>query len=133
MEPNLLTIVTPLILLARPIILDRVLGGGTIIDDISGRDPLTLTTFPSLTSTNIIGRNGLTLLIDLNQNGVFDPSADLSIKNFFDNATGSAVGNGFIENLAGLSGSTALSLSAPTRNDFNGDRKSDILWNFQPN
>jgi hypothetical protein len=80
-----------------------------------------------LTTTDI-SRNGTTLLIDLNQNGVFDPTKDLSINNFFANTTGSAAGNGFIENVDSLSGSTVLSLYTSTPNDFNTDKKSDILW-----
>jgi trimeric autotransporter adhesin len=109
-------------------IIDRALGGGTTIDDAFGaNDTLTLTGGGSLTTTSII-RNGTTLLIDLNQNSVFDPATDLSINNFFANATDTQAGTGFIENLSGLSGSTILSLYVPPRTDFNGDKKSDILW-----
>jgi hypothetical protein len=80
-----------------------------------------------LTTTDI-SRNGTTLLIDLNQNSIFDPTKDLSINNFFANTTGSAAGNGFIENVDSLSGSTVLNLYTSTPNDFNTDKKSDILW-----
>jgi FG-GAP-like repeat/RTX calcium-binding nonapeptide repeat (4 copies) len=109
-------------------IVDRSLGGGTVIDDASGtNDTLSLIGGASLATINI-SRNGKTLLIDLNQNSVFDPATDLSINNYFANITGSGGGNGFIENLGSLSGSTVLNLFASTRNDFNNDRKSDILW-----
>jgi Ca2+-binding RTX toxin-like protein len=108
-------------------IVSRTLGGGTIIDDASGaNDTLSLSGNPVTTSE--ISRNGTTLLIDLNQNSVFDPTSDLSIKNFFASTISNNAGSGFIENVGGLSGSTVLNLYNPTRNDFNGDKKSDILW-----
>jgi Ca2+-binding RTX toxin-like protein len=111
-------------------IVSQTLGGGTIIDDASGtNDTLTLTGGATLTNSNI-SRNGTTLLIDLNQNSIFDPASDLSIKNFFANTFGNIAGNGFIENVGSLSGSTVLNLytSISTRNDFGGDGKSDIVW-----
>jgi RTX calcium-binding nonapeptide repeat (4 copies)/FG-GAP-like repeat len=107
---------------------DRALGGGTVINDTGGtNDTLTLAGGVILTATDI-SRNGTTLLIDLNKDGVFDPPKDLSVQNFFANDTGSTAGTGFIENVDSLSGSTVLSLYTATRNDFNSDKKSDILW-----
>jgi Ca2+-binding RTX toxin-like protein len=111
-------------------IVDRALGGGTFIYDLSGtNDTLTLTGGASLTTTNI-SRDGTGLIIDLNQDGIFDNTltTDLLISSYFANATGSAAGTGFIENLANLSGSTVLNLFKSTRTDFNNDKKSDILW-----
>jgi trimeric autotransporter adhesin len=109
-------------------LVSRTLGGGTSIDDLSGtNDTLSLIDGASLTTTDI-SRSGTTLLIDIDRNSVFDIATDLSIKNFFANAAGSKIGNGFIENVDGLSGSVVLTLYTPTRNDFNGDKKSDILW-----
>jgi FG-GAP-like repeat/RTX calcium-binding nonapeptide repeat (4 copies) len=108
-------------------LVSQTLGGGTVIDDASGLDTLTLTGGVSLTTTGL-ARSGTTLLIDLNQNSVFDPATDLSIKNFFANDTGSAAGTGLIENVDRLSSSTVLNLYTPTHNDFNPDKKSDILW-----
>jgi FG-GAP-like repeat/RTX calcium-binding nonapeptide repeat (4 copies) len=109
-------------------VVDRALGGGTIIDDLSGaNDTLTLIGNPNLTTTEI-SRSGTTLLIDLNQNSVFDPAIDLSIKNFFANDTGRQAGTGLIENIGNLNSTTILNSYPATRNDFNGDGKADILW-----
>ena len=103
-------------------IVSRNLGGGTIIDDLSGtNDTLSLIGGASLT-TNEISRNGTTLLVDMNQNNIFDPTTDLSIRNFFGSTTGSSAGNGFIENFQNFSGSSILSQFKAVRNDFNGDK-----------
>jgi Ca2+-binding RTX toxin-like protein len=120
-------------------VVDRILGGGTTIDDSPGpdyvpgygsigtNDKLILTGGVTLSTTDI-SRNRTTLLIDLNRDGIFDPKADLSIEKYFSYRTGSATDTGFIETLDTLSGSTVINLFKATRNDFNGDRKSDILW-----
>jgi Ca2+-binding RTX toxin-like protein len=95
--------------------------GGTVIDDSSGtNDRLEYPrgVFPTLTTSDI-SRNGTTLLIDVNKDGVFNAAADLSINNYFADTTSSLRGTGFIENLFGVN---------KIRNDFNGDGKSDILW-----
>jgi FG-GAP-like repeat/RTX calcium-binding nonapeptide repeat (4 copies) len=91
----------------------------------------------SLSSPNngIIGvkRDGSNLIIDINKDGITTAKTDLSIINFF-NTTGTAAGNGFIETIQNLSGNDILNkfktIAAETtvRSDFNGDKKSDILW-----
>jgi Ca2+-binding RTX toxin-like protein len=109
-------------------VVSRILGGGTIIGDAAGvSDTLSLIGGASLTTTSTL-RDGTTLLIDLNQDSLFDSTIDLSITNFFANTITNTAGNGFIENLSGLSGATILNPQLANRNDFNGDKKSDILW-----
>jgi RTX calcium-binding nonapeptide repeat (4 copies)/FG-GAP-like repeat len=110
-------------------IVSRILGGGTVITDFSGtNDTLSLIGGASLSTTHI-SRSDTTLIVDLNQDGIFNLTTDLSISSYFANNTGSAAGTGFIENLAGLSGSKVLNTSTPS--DFNNDGKSDILWRNQ--
>jgi Ca2+-binding RTX toxin-like protein len=107
-------------------IISRTLGGGTVITDFSGtNDTLSLIGGASLSTTQVT-RSDTTLIVDLNQDGIFNLTTDLSISGYFANNTGSAAGTGFIENLAGLSGSKVLNTSTPS--DFNNDGKSDILW-----
>ncbi len=90
---------------------DQKLSGGTVIDDSSGtNDTLSLL---GLTLSEI-SRNGTTLLIDLNKDGVFKPTADLSISNYFANTTGNIRGNGFIENLNGLNPSEVVNATINT-------------------
>jgi FG-GAP-like repeat/RTX calcium-binding nonapeptide repeat (4 copies) len=102
-------------------------GSGTIIDDSAGMNDTIALTGGTIT-TNDISRSGTSLIVDLNGDRIFEPAQDLSINNYFANITGSQAGSGLIENIGGLSGTTILNLYTPTRTDFDGDRKSDILW-----
>ncbi len=99
------------------------LAGGTVIEDAGGVDTLQLSAV--VNTTTGWSKSGTNLLIDLNADALFNAN-DLTIRNFF--SASDAAGSGFIENLANLSGSTILSQYKTVKNDFNGDKKSDILW-----
>jgi RHS repeat-associated protein len=124
-------------------LIDRTLGAGTIVDDSFGaNDTIDLGVGANYTTANL-SRDGKTLLIDLNKDGVFNAANDLSIKNFFANTTGNKAGNGYIENVANLSGSTILDFySRPVITGFpkgtTGSNKGSTTMviageNFSPN
>ncbi|MBH8574872.1 hypothetical protein I8752_17960 [Nostocaceae cyanobacterium CENA369] len=71
---------------------------GSIIQDESGTDTLTLTNF-SLSLSNL-ARVGTALTIDLNKDNKFIFAQDVTLLNFF--GTGNTKGTGFIEYIAGL-------------------------------
>ncbi|WP_176727081.1 putative Ig domain-containing protein, partial [Nostoc sp. KVJ20] len=93
-------------------ILQAQTAAGSQIEDTGGTDTLDLADITLSLSTPVAGitgiqRIGTTLLIDLNQDGITTPEADLSVLNFFNsNATGAGVG--FIETLDNLSGINVL-------------------------
>jgi FG-GAP-like repeat len=107
-------------------VVNRTLGGGTIINDSAGNDTLTLT--GGAITTSDISRSGTSIIVDLNGDRLFEPAKDLSINNFFANANSNQAGSGLIENVFSLSGTTILNLYAPTPTNSDGDSKSDILW-----
>jgi Domain of unknown function (DUF4347)/FG-GAP-like repeat/RTX calcium-binding nonapeptide repeat (4 copies) len=113
-------------------IIDRTLGAGTVVDDSFGvNDSIDLGVGANYTTANL-SRDGKNLIVDLNKDGIFNATNDLSIKNFFA-ATGNKAGNGYIENIANLSSATILNfynltLPIAIHNDFGNDGKSDILW-----
>jgi hypothetical protein len=103
------------------------IGGGNIINDSSGNDTL----ISSIGLDSGFSKSGNNLIIDISQDGQFNTPNDLTVIDFFSN-TGSA-GNGFIEKFTTRSGTSFFSGAAilnkfkPVHNDFNNDRKSDIL------
>ncbi len=124
-------------------LIDRTLGAGTIVDDSFGaNDSIDLGVGANFTTANL-SRDGKNLIIDLNQDGVFNAANDLTIKNFFANTTGNKAGNGYIENIANLSGSTILDFySRPVITGFpkgtTGSNKGSTTMviageNFSPN
>jgi RHS repeat-associated protein len=124
-------------------LIDRTLGAGTIVEDSFGaNDTIDLGVGANYTTANL-SRDGKTLLIDLNKDGVFNAANDLTIKNFFANTTGNKAGNGYIENIANLSGSTILDFySRPIITGFpkgtTGSNKGSTTMviageNFSPN
>lgn len=92
------------------------LAGGTQIEDAGGVDTLafspalTLTAAPPSVGIVGMGRSGKNLLIDISQDGVINPADDLTILNFYDNATDNIAGSGFIETVSNLPGNTVLNL-----------------------
>ena len=81
---------------------------GSEIYDTAGIDSLMLTndilslSQPTVNITGLAKENN-TLFLDLNQNGSISPEQDLSILNYFDES-GTGAGNGYIEQVANLSG-----------------------------
>ncbi len=97
--------------------LDADTAAGSIIRDTAGGDSLELnngTLSLAQPAANTIGlaRGNTTLIIDLNQDGIIDPEQDLSILDYFAESSAEA-GNGFIENVANLSGNDILNLLPP--------------------
>ncbi len=92
------------------------LAGGTQIEDTGGIDSLTfspaltLVAAPPSVGTVGMGRSGENLLIDISQDGTINPADDLTILNFYDNATDNIAGSGFIETVSNLPGNTILNL-----------------------
>ncbi|AFY83583.1 S8 family serine peptidase [Oscillatoria acuminata] len=90
---------------------------GNQIEDSDGEDtfstviPLSLTTLT--TGTLGFGREGTTLVLDLNQDGIVNLDDDLAILNFFADEIGNAPGTGLIENWPDFSGDDILTLFAP--------------------
>jgi RTX calcium-binding nonapeptide repeat (4 copies)/FG-GAP-like repeat len=102
---------------------------GTSITDAGGNDNLQFATPVTLNLATDFYRYGRSLFIDLNGDKRFDRPNDLIIYGFFD-AAGNA-GSGFIETIQNLSGTDILNSTRSkfsVRNDFNNDKKSDILW-----
>lgn len=98
-------------------ILDFVaLAGGSQIEDAGGVDSLafspalTLVAAPPSVGNIGMGRSGENLLIDISQDGVINPANDLTILNFYANATDDIAGSGFIETVSNLPGNTILNL-----------------------
>lgn len=87
---------------------------GSEIYDTAGIDSLILsngTLSLSQPTVNTIGlaRDSTTLVIDLNRDGIINPKEDFSIIDYF-NKSGTGAGNGFIENVANLSGQDILNI-----------------------
>jgi RTX calcium-binding nonapeptide repeat (4 copies) len=106
---------------------------GTVIQDTSGIDTIQMTDIsfgsPINSILNIntgLSKSGTTLIVDLNYDGNFDSTNDLSIRDFF--GAGGVAGNGFIETIANLTGTAILDRFRNVRNDFGNDKNSDILW-----
>ncbi|MGL5081716.1 MAG: calcium-binding protein [Microcoleaceae cyanobacterium] len=103
------------------------LAGGTRIEDVGGvtdrliLDPA-LTVFATAPNTTSVGvaRDGENLILDINRNGIADPDTDLTIVKFYGNATESAPGVGFIEDLNGLDANTVLANTIPDINPVPG-------------
>jgi Ca2+-binding RTX toxin-like protein len=90
---------------------------GSIIQDESGIDTLTLQQLPTNPQLNIsnfplsisnLARVGTALVIDLNKDNKFIFAQDVTILDFF--GTGNTKGTGFIEYIAGLDSTSFLSL-----------------------
>ncbi|MGB3267182.1 MAG: S8 family serine peptidase [Microcoleus sp.] len=100
-------------------ILDPTKSGGSKIQAGSGTDSLVLTDVTAALSlspgTVGVGRSGTSLLADINKDGKINAADDIEILNFFDSATSSLPGSGFVENVGGLSGNSILSRFAPPR------------------
>jgi Ca2+-binding RTX toxin-like protein len=128
--------------------LDAATAAGSKIQDTSGTDTLnlngiTLSLNAPASGTAGIGRNGTSLWIDLNYDGVIKATEDLSISDFFTPAQNNQAGASFIETVGNLSGTNILN-NATTVNvdqpppppppagaigpDFNRDGSTDILW-----
>ncbi|MGB3532618.1 MAG: hypothetical protein WBA13_03770 [Microcoleaceae cyanobacterium] len=92
------------------------LAGGTQIEDAGGIDSLafspalTLVAAPPNVGIVGMGRSGENLLIDISQDGIINPADDLTIINFYANATDNTAGTGFIETVSNLPGNTILNL-----------------------
>ncbi|MGB3402093.1 MAG: calcium-binding protein, partial [Microcoleaceae cyanobacterium] len=89
---------------------------GVVIEDLEGNDTLTLGIVSlslSQPTDNIIGlgQDHTNLMIDINQDGVINSQNDITILDFFDDLTIFA-GEGFIENIANLSGTDILNFFA---------------------
>jgi FG-GAP-like repeat/RTX calcium-binding nonapeptide repeat (4 copies)/FG-GAP repeat len=92
--------------------------GGSVIDDIRGlNDKLRLSA--SINISTALHKSGNDLIVDLNNDQLFNAASDLTVKNFYD-AIGAA-GTGFIETIENIS----IDL---VHNNFSNDKKSDILW-----
>ena len=101
--------------------LDAATSAGSVIRDTVGIDSLelsngTLTLAEPAVNTIGLARNNTTLIIDLNQDGIINPEEDLSILNYFKESDTGA-GNGFIENVANLSGNDILNLLPPSESN----------------
>jgi Ca2+-binding RTX toxin-like protein len=91
--------------------------GGTQIEDAGGASDtlvinpaLTLVPAAPMAGTIGMGRSGESLLIDISQDGIINPADDLTILNFYANATDDIAGTGLIENLVNLNGNNILNL-----------------------
>ena len=87
-------------------ILTAAIAAGTNIEDTGGNDTLILTDL-DLDLAKGLAKFGTSLLIDLNQDGLFTLSKDLRIIKFF-NGQNTSVGIGFIETIDNLSGTDIL-------------------------
>ncbi|WP_277884070.1 S8 family serine peptidase [Nostoc sp. FACHB-280] len=98
---------------------------GSIIQDESGTDTLTLTNF-SLSLSNL-ARVGTALVIDLNKDNKFIFAQDVTLLNFF--GTGNTKGTGFIEYIAGLDSTSFLSLvgNSPKTGTTGDDRDQTAI------
>ncbi|WP_373534377.1 S8 family serine peptidase [Microcoleus sp.] len=100
-------------------ILDPTTSAGSKIQAGTGNDSLVLTDVTAALSlspgTVGVGRSGTSLLVDINKDGKINAADDIEILNFFDSATSSLPGSGFVENVGGLSGNSILSRFAPPR------------------
>ncbi|MBE9119692.1 S8 family serine peptidase [Tychonema sp. LEGE 07199] len=100
-------------------ILDPTTSAGSKIQAGTGNDSLVLTDVTAALSlspgTVGVGRSGTSLLADINKDGKINAADDIEILNFFDSATSSLPGSGFVENVGGLSGNSILSQFAPPR------------------
>ncbi|MDD1447496.1 FG-GAP-like repeat-containing protein, partial [Dolichospermum sp. ST_sed8] len=87
---------------------------GSRIEDVGGSDQLVLPEGVTLSLSRLYpGKTGLAqlgnnLIIDINQDGVANPTQDLSIKDFFD---GNLAGTGFIETVGDKLGTEILNLA----------------------
>ncbi|MGF1494168.1 MAG: hypothetical protein ACFBSC_17300 [Microcoleaceae cyanobacterium] len=105
--------------------------GGTRVDDAGGVDsidftpPLNVTVNPPSPGTTGVARIGADLIIDINRDGQIDPDDDLTLANFFEDATSTNFGPGFIDTIEGLSGFPLLAaveipsvtINSPTPNN----------------
>jgi Ca2+-binding RTX toxin-like protein len=114
--------------------------GATEISDESGADSISIrvlgaSALPQLVSLDIntdFQKSGTSLLVDLNGDKLFDPSNDLTIKNFF--GTGTTAGSGLIESINNLTGAdilnrfTVTTINGTDSNDFlSGDAGDNII------
>jgi Ca2+-binding RTX toxin-like protein len=84
---------------------------GVVIEDESGTaDRLSLIGGATF-ATSHIRRSGTTLLVDVNKDGVFDTTKDLSINKFFANTSAATAGTGLIETVGGLSAASILAVA----------------------
>jgi RTX calcium-binding nonapeptide repeat (4 copies)/FG-GAP-like repeat len=104
--------------------------GGTIIDDYRGSNDNLQLSFDIDINTGLT-KAGRNLIIDLNNDQLFDATNDLTIKNFFGTPVnfiyGLVVDDGFIETVQNLSGTDIINRFTTIGNDFNNDKASDIL------
>jgi Ca2+-binding RTX toxin-like protein len=102
-------------------VLDPQTAKGSKIQDAGGIDSLVLIDVTLSLSTPIAGSTGLdregsTLVIDLNKDGVAKLTDDLAILDFFA-TSGTGAGAGLIENVGNLSGSSILNLLGISTNN----------------
>ena len=94
--------------------IDPLKAGGSRIQDISGtNDVLNVSGIVEerLTAGKIgFGRDGTTLVVDLDKDGKVNATKDLSIENFFSTSSSWKAGTGFIEKIGNLSGNRVLNL-----------------------
>ena len=110
---------------------------GDIIQDTQGNDTIQLlnsadteaiiTLSQPVSGTIGISRQKNDLFIDLNQDGVINVEEDLNILDYF-NESGAGAGNGFIENVANLSGNDILNFLPPDE-DGNNIKPSSVTDN----
>ncbi|AFY48823.1 regulatory P domain of subtilisin-like proprotein convertases [Nostoc sp. PCC 7524] len=109
---------------------------GSIIQDESGIDTLTLQQLPTNPQLNIsnfplsisnLARVGTALVIDLNKDNKFIFAQDVTLLNFF--GTGNTKGTGFIEYIAGLDSTSFLSLvgNSPKTGTTGDDRDQSAI------
>jgi RHS repeat-associated protein len=96
-------------------ILDAIKAAGSSIQDSAGNDTLILQNAQIDVAKAQSGKLGLgrlntTLIADLNQDGVLNPSTDLSILDFYSDRFSNTAGKGFIETIGNISGSSVLGL-----------------------
>jgi len=94
--------------------IDPLNSGGSRIRDVSGtNDVVNISGIVEkrLTSGQIgFGRDGTTLIIDLDKNGKVNLIKDLAVENFFSTSSGWKSGTGFIEQIGGFSSNRVLNL-----------------------
>ncbi|MEM1168222.1 MAG: DUF4347 domain-containing protein [Cyanobacteria bacterium P01_H01_bin.35] len=100
--------------------------GGLEIEELAGREILTLEGME--TSMSDLYREDMDLIIDVNQDGSFQTTEDLTLKDFFAEEAG-AVGKGYIELVDEISGYEILTKISSSENDLlKGTSGDDVQY-----
>ncbi|NJL22316.1 MAG: hypothetical protein HC895_18255 [Leptolyngbyaceae cyanobacterium SM1_3_5] len=75
-------------------------------------------------------RGGIELRVDLNRDGKYNSAEDLSIENFFASTRKIGAGSGFIENVAGISGTRILRLNLGAGGVPDRDGSTDYVFSL---